>query len=386
MDSVRIYLDHNASSPLCAPARAAMRQVIDGGGGNPSSIHREGRRARGVVERARSEVAALLAADAGEIVFCSSGTEAVALAVIGAARARRAGGAPARLLFAATEHPAVLGAIAALEREGFAAKPLRVDREGVLDLDSARAALLGGAAVVVISAANHEVGTLQPIAALGALAAAAGASLVIDAVQAAGRIDIDPRAAGASAVAISAHKIYGPRGAGAVWIDPGLELEPVIGGGHQERERRPGTENVAGIAGTGAAAAMALERLAADRAHAAALIARLEEGLRERPAIGAEVVGAGAARIANTSCLRFAGAPAEVVVQGLDLAGFAVSAGAACTSGRLEPSPVLLAMGYSPVAATEAVRVSVGRDNSEADIDRLIAALEPVVARARQFG
>jgi cysteine desulfurase len=184
-------------------------------------------------------------------------------------------------------------------------------------------------------------------------------------------------------VAISAHKIYGPRGAGAVWLRGDLVIDAVIGGGHQERERRPGTENVVGIAGAGAAAELAASRISGDRDAAVALTARLEVGLAE---IGAEIVGAAGPRVGNTTCARFAGVAADVIVCALDLEGFAISAGAACTSGRLEPSLVLSAMGYDDAASMEAVRISVGRGNTAAEIDALVAALGPIAERARTHG
>jgi cysteine desulfurase len=379
----RIYLDHNATTPVCPEAAAAMATALEGSPGNPSSVHHEGRAARSLIERSRSQLAALLDADPAELLFCSSGTEAVALGLIGVARARVAAGAPPRVLVGASEHPAVAGAAAALGRAGFAVKAIPVLASGQIDLDAARAALAGGAAAVAVSWANHEVGTVQPVAELAALADDAGASMICDAVQAAGKVALDPAGLGLAALALSAHKIYGPPGVGALWLRRDLVIEPIVGGGHQERDRRPGTENLPGIAGAGAAAEVAAGRLEADAARAAALTARFEAGLAAIE--GATVVGAAAPRIGNTSCVHLAGAPGDAVVAALDLAGFAVSAGAACTSGRLEPSPVLLAMGFDAAAASQAIRVSVGRANVEDDIEALLEVLPGVVARVRRF-
>jgi len=378
----RIYLDYNATTPLEPAVRAVMLDVLDSAHGNPSSIHREGREARERVERARRQVAALIGARPDDLVFTSGGTEADALAIHGLYRAARAAGRPPRVLVAAIEHPAVLGAAAALASLGAEVVAVPVDPSGRLDLDRLAEALAGGAALVAVALANHEIGARQDIPAVAALAAAAGALVHCDAVQAVGRIDVDVDGLGAATVALSAHKLYGPKGVGALWIRPGTGLAPLFAGGHQERERRPGTENVAGIAGFGAAAALAAAPLGiAARARIAALAAGLEAGLLALP--GARVHGAD--RVPGTVHVGFANAPGELVAQALDLAGVAVSTGAACTSGTVAPSPVLLALGQSRAAALEGVRFSLGRPTTDSEIQVLLELMPDILSRIRKF-
>lgn len=373
----RIYLDYNATSPLDARARAAVVAALDVDG-NPSSVHAEGRRARDLVERARRAVAQLLGGHPDEIVFTSGGTEADWLAVTGLARAARAAGARARVVAAPTEHPAVLGAVRALADDGFEVRWLPVSAAGVVDPDDVARAAAGGAALVTVALANHELGTVQDVAAIAARARAAGAAVHCDAVQAAGRVPVDVRDLGVDAVAVSAHKLHGPKGVGALWLAPGRDLAPAAGG-HQERGRRPGTENVPGIAGFGSAAAAAADGLA-DAARQRALRERLERGLID---LGARIHAAGAPRLPNTVNAAFPGVPGDVLVAALDLAGFAVSTGAACTSGRVEPSPVLLATGLSPERAGEAIRISLGRETRPEEIDALLEVLPGIVSRIR---
>jgi cysteine desulfurase len=379
--TARIYLDHNATTPLCAEARAAMLEALDAGG-NPSSIHGEGRSARARVERARQAVAALLGGMSDEIVFTSGGTEADCLALVGLARLGRRQGRPAVVVTSAIEHPAVRGAAAGLAAEGFAIVDAAVDGHGRLDLDAlGRAA--AGAAVVAVALANHELGTLQDIASIAAVAHSAGALVACDAVQAAGKRPIDVTRLGVDALAISAHKLHGPAGVGALWLRRGLDVSPLWPAGHQERGRRAGTENAAGIAGLGAAAAVAHDRLAADAPRIAALAARLEAGLAAIPDV--RIHGAGAERIGNTVNAGFGGALGESLVAALDLAGVAASTGAACTSGSVQPSAVLLGIGLRRDQAVEAVRFSLGRDTTEAEIDSVLALLPAIVDRARRF-
>jgi cysteine desulfurase len=285
---------------------------------------------------------------------------------------------------AATEHPAVHGAADALAARGAEVATLPVDADGRLDRAALEAALAGGAAVVAVALANHELGTLQDLPAIASLAASAGALVHCDAVQAVGRIAVDVAALGADAVALSAHKIYGPKGAGALWIRPGLDLAPLYPGGHQERERRPGTENVAGIAGLGAAAELAASPAAvAARAVIAELAADLERAVLALP--GSRVHGAGAPRVPGTISAGFDGAPGELVAQALDLAGVAVSTGAACTSGTVTASPVLLALGLPGPRALEGVRFSLGRPTVRADVEALLEVLPSILSRVRTF-
>jgi cysteine desulfurase len=382
VDRRRIYLDHNATTPLDRRVRAAIEEALASGVGNPSSIHQEGRAARERVEAARRDVARLVAGAPDEIVFTSGGTEADQLGVTGLYRIGRDRGHPRRLLVAPIEHPAVLGAAAALSEGGAEVAALAVDGEGRLDLDHLERELAGGAALACVALANHELGTVQDVAAVAALCRRAGALLHVDAVQAAGRIAIDAPALAADALALSAHKMYGPPGAGALWIAREHDLAPLLGGGHQERERRPGTENLPGIAGLGAAAALAAGQLAEDRAHLVDVGAALEAGL---VALGARVHAGAAERVPGVVNAGFEGVPGELLVQALDLAGAAASTGAACTSGTVSASPVLLALGLPRARALEAVRLSAGRGTTRGDVEGLLELLPPILSRIRAF-
>jgi cysteine desulfurase len=379
----RRYFDHNATTPLDPRVRSAMEAAADAWG-NPSSVHAEGRRARELVERARAEVAALVGGSDSGVVFTSGGTEADLTGVLGAARAARAAGRPARVVSTALEHPAVRGALAALAGEGFEVVLARVDAAGRVDVDDVARALGGGAAVCAVALANHELGNVAPLGAIAAAARAAGAVMFVDAVQAAGKLAIDAAALGADLIAVSAHKIGGPKGAGALWIRPGVLFAPPTpaGAGHQERGLRAGTENVAGVVGLGAAAAIARSEGLAGAARVAALRDRLEAAA---VALGARVHGdvSPGGRVGNTANLAWEGVPGDVLVAALDLEGFAVSTGAACTSGSVEPSPVLLALGLARARAAEAVRVSLGRTTSDDDVDALVETLARVVPRVR---
>jgi cysteine desulfurase len=379
-----IYLDHNATTPLRAEVRAAMVAALDLWG-NPSSIHGPGRQARDAVERARRAVAELVEALPEEIVFTSGGTEGDNLAIRGLAlaarEARRAALAgPAHVITCAVEHPAVLGAVDELAREGFEVTRLPVDGEGRLAPAQLEAALRPETVLVSVAAANHELGTVHPVGELAALARARGAIFHTDAVQAAGRIPFGVGRGHLDAVTLSAHKLHGPKGVGAIYVRRGLPLHPLVAGGHQERERRAGTENLVGIVGFGEACRLAR----ADREESAVRIAGLRDRLEERLLAipGARVHGRGR-RVPGTSNVGFEGAEGGLVLVGLDLEGICVSTGAACTSGSLAPSPVLLALGLPPDRAREAVRFSLGRDTTVEEIDRAAELTAVVVARVR---
>jgi cysteine desulfurase len=376
--TVRIYFDHNATTPLAEGARQAMIRALEATG-NPSSVHAEGRAARELVEAARRRVAAWLGGEPDETVFTSGGTEADVLGVVGLARAARGAGRPPRVIVSPVEHPAVLGAVTALAAEGFAVERAAVDGDGRVDLGDLERRLAGGGAVVAVAAANHELGTRQDVASIAGAAHAAGWWLHVDAVQIAGKAPLAPLVAAADAVAVSAHKIGGPAGVGGLWVRRGIDLGAVWPAGHQERERRPGTENVVGIAGFAAAVEVAdPARFAA----VAELAERLEAGLLALP--GVVVAGRGAPRVGNTVNARFTGARGEAIVIALDLAGVAASTGAACTSGSVKPSPVLLAIGLSADEAREAVRFSLGPSNTVEEVDRVLGLLGPIVERARR--
>jgi cysteine desulfurase len=382
LEPMRIYLDHNATTPLDARVRAAVVACLDRLHGNPSSVHQEGRLARDAVESARRAVAAMLGGAPQEVVFTSGGTEADVLGVVGLARSARTAGARPVVVLAAIEHPAVHGAALALRREGFDLAEVAVDRAGRVDPDDFAAKCRSGAAVAAVALANHELGTIQDIGRLGQIAHESGVAVHCDAVQAAGKLDLAVASLGADAVAISAHKLRGPKGAGALWVHPGRSVEALIGGGHQERELRPGTENLPGIVGFGVAAELIGESLAA-QPRVAALRDRLQQGV---VAMGARVHGAGASRVANTLSAAFPGVSGEIITTALDLAGIAASTGAACSSGSIKPSPVLLALGLTRAEAAEGVRFSLGVDTTDADIEAVLAALPTIVDRGRRHG
>jgi cysteine desulfurase len=364
----RIYLDFNATAPLNAAARAAMAQAM-ADPGNPSSIHAEGRRARDHVERARDHVARLTGRPREQVVFTSGGTEGNALGVLGLAAALERRGGPRVVAAAALDHTSLRGAVAALVTRGWQLRPIGVTAAGALEGGS-----WAGVGLVAIAAVNHELGTLADPQIIAA-ARAAGALVHVDAVQAAGKVPL--AAIDADALVISAHKLGGPQGVGALAIahDDGL---PLVEAGHQERGRRPGTENTLGIVGFGAAAA---DADVAGWPEVGRLGARLEAGLEGIS--GVRIHGAGTPRVGGTINAGFAGARGESIVIALDLAGIAASTGAACTSGSIQPSPVLLSLGLSPDEAREAVRFSLGRTTTAAEIDAVLERLPAIVARAR---
>jgi cysteine desulfurase len=365
----RVYLDWNATTPLRPEARAAMAAAWELSG-NPSSVHAEGRQARRLVEEARAAVAAGVGGLPRNLVFTSSGTEANALALSPGVHA--ATGAPVqRLLVSAIEHVSVMvgGRFAADAITRIAVTP-----SGVVDLGDLRARLTSGPpALVSIMAANNETGALQPLGEAARIVHEAGGVLHVDAIQALGKIRLDINALGADLVTLSAHKIGGPKGVGALVFADGLSgIAPLLQGGGQERGHRAGTENVAGIAGFGAAAKAAMAALEIDRPRLEGLRNRLEESLRAAP--GAIIFSADVPRLPNTSLFTVPGLRAETAVIGFDLEGIAVSSGSACSSGKVQPSHVLEAMGLGPKLAQGAVRLSLGWSTTEADIDSCLQA------------
>jgi cysteine desulfurase len=374
----RIYLDHNATTPLDPRVLEAMVPVLRDTFGNASSIHWYGQQARAALDRARGEVAALLGCSPSEVVFTGSGTEADNLALQGLARAARE---PRRkVLYAAVEHHAVLHTARSLAEDGWPVEAVRVDAEGRLDLGDLEDRLDDRTAVVAVMMANNETGVVQPVAEVVRLARARGASVHCDAVQAAGKLPLDLRALDVDTLAISAHKIYGPKGAGALFVRRNTKLRPFLRGGAQERNRRAGTENVAGIVGFGRAALLAREEGAADAARLAVLRDRLEALLAE--GAGARPNGGGV-RVANTSNLSFEGVEAESLLMALDLAGVAVSTGAACAAGAVEPSHVLRAMGLRPERVQGSLRFSLGRGTVADEVERAAAVVVEAVTRQR---
>jgi cysteine desulfurase len=375
--TTRSYLDYNATAPLRTEVREAMSAALNAHG-NPSSVHAEGRKARALVEAARAKVAALAGANPEDVIFTSGGSEANALAL--AAQAGEAW----QCYVSAIEHPSVLAG-GRFYRESTTHIP--VSPEGTIDLRVLEKELekhhLGGwRPFVSLMAANNETGALQPVAAAAELVKAAGGILHSDAIQVAGRLPLSLGALGADMMTLSAHKIGGPKGVGALVLRSGVSVEPLIKGGGQERRRRAGTENVAGIVGFGVAAELAV----ADAARAAELAALRDE--LETKALGLvpeTVVLAGTVeRLPNTSCLAVRGTKAETLVIGLDLAGVAVSSGSACSSGKVEASHVLTAMGVAPELAHGAIRVSLGFGTTRADIEMFLDAWGGLVKRMQQ--
>jgi cysteine desulfurase len=365
----RVYLDWNATAPLRPEARAAMAAAWDLPG-NPSSVHAEGRRARRLVENARFAVAGAIGALPRNVVFTSGGTEANALALVPGLRA--ASGQPVqRLVVSAIEHVSVL---AGGRFTAEAISTVAVTKSGVVDLDHLGKLLdKGSPALVSVMSANNETGAVQPVAEVAEIVHAAGSLLHVDAIQALGKIPFDIKVIGADLVALSAHKIGGPKGVGALVLGDGLTgLEPLWRGGGQELRRRAGTENVAGIAGFGAAVKGAVEARESDSARLEGLRSRLEDGLLQTP--GVMVFSADSPRLPNTTLFTAPGLKAETAVIGFDLEGIAVSSGSACSSGKVQPSHVLEAMGFGPKLAQGAVRLSLGWSTQEADIDLCLKA------------
>lgn len=375
----RAYFDHNATTPLAPEVRDAVVSCLDETYGNASSIHHFGQAAKQRLEGARRQIAGLIGAKPAEIVFTGGGTEADNLAILGVVRA--APGPRKHVITSAIEHPAVLGPCGQLEREGVAITRLPVDARGVVDPDDVARALRPETVLVSIMHANNEIGTMQPIE---EIAARVNVPLHVDGVQALGKIPVDVAAAGASLYSMSAHKLYAPKGVGALYVRKGTRLAPISFGGHHERDRRPGTENVPAIAGFGAAAALAKAKLREEADRIAALRDRLENAVLERiPGTG--INGAGAARTPNTTNIYFDGIDGEALVIALDLRGFAVSTGSACSSGAITPSHVLVALGLSAERARASIRFSLGRSNTAEQVDALIEALEASVAHLRRI-
>lgn len=359
------YFDHNATTPIAPEVLAVLQHVQVEVFGNPSSIHGAGQTARRQVEAARVQVAALLGCEAKEIVFTSGGTESDNLAVLGA---------PAgHVITTAVEHPAVLSACRARGE----VTVLPVDGLGRVDPDEVRRALRPDTSLISVMHANNETGVIQPLAEVAQVSREAGVWLHSDGVQAAQKMTVNVRELGVDLYAITAHKFYGPKGVGALYVKEGVRLQPRQFGGRHERERRPGTENVPGVAALGEACRLPIVDVVALRD-------RLEQGVLERIP-DTRVNGAGAPRTANTTNIVFAGVEGEALLIALDLAGFAVSSGSACSSGAVQPSHVLTAMGLPAADAKSSLRFSVGRVNTAQQVDALLDVLEKAVTRLRKL-
>ena len=374
----RIYLDANATTPLLPEVLEAMRPFLLERFGNASSIHQEGQHARWAVEQARAHVARLLGCRPAEIVFTSGGTESDNLAVFGSVKPGD------HVITSSVEHHAVLHAGEKLRERGVEVDFLPVDGQGVVDPADVRQALRPNTRLISVMMANNETGVLQPVKEIGQIAAEAEVRFHVDAVQAAGKLPLEMDAIGCHLLSISGHKMHAPQGTGALFVRRGTRLEPLFAGGAHERQRRAGTENVAGIVGLGKAAECALEGLRSGTPERmGALRDRLETGLLERTTDRGVNSGA-AARVPNTTNLWFDHLEGEALVIALDLKGLAVSSGAACSSGASEPSHVLEAMGLSPERARSSVRMSLHRQTTEEEIDRAIELVSSQVARLRE--
>jgi cysteine desulfurase len=375
----RVYLDHNASTPVHPDVVAEMLPYFSDVFGNPSSVHGFGRAAREGVDTARERIARFLRVKPDEIVFTSGGTESDNFAVKGLAVARGRG----HLITSCVEHHAVLRTCQALEAQGFDVTYLPVDESGMVDAADVERALRPDTIAISIMHANSEVGTIQPVKAVGALARARGVPFHVDAVQTFGKVPIDVDDLGVDALSFSAHKVYGPKGVAGLYIRKGTRMAAIQHGGEHERRRRAGTENVAGIVGFGKAVEIRGRDMAEEATRVSALRDRWGEGIRARvPEV--RLSGHPIQRLPGTANLVFRGVESESIVLGLDLKGVAVSAGSACTAGSVEPSYVLVAMGVPVEWAMGAVRFSLGRSTTAEDVDYVVECVEPIVRKLRQ--
>ncbi|MEO6237656.1 MAG: cysteine desulfurase family protein [Vicinamibacterales bacterium] len=377
----RVYLDHNATTPPHEAVIAAVARALAEDFGNASSVHHFGQRAKALLDEARTAVGRLIGAEPAEIVFTSGGTESDNLALRGAAEALEPTGRR-HIITSSIEHEAVLNTVKALAKRGWTATLLPVDATGIVAPASLAAVITRDTAIVSVMHANNEIGTIQPIAELAAIAHQHGALMHTDAVQSAAKIPVDVGTLGVDLLTLSAHKFNGPKGAGALWIRRGTRLVSTMTGGKHERNRRGGTENVPAIAGMGVAARLAAAKLAADAARIGALRDCLEDGILGRVP-GTLVNGSRHGRVPNTSNISFDGVEAESLLIALDLEGFAVSTGSACSSGTLEPSHVLRAMNLPSPRTQNSIRFSLGAGNTEAQVDALLAKLPTVVGKLR---
>lgn len=380
---MRIYLDHNATTPPAPDVAEIVARVTRDTWGNASSVHHFGQQAKAVVDEARAQVAELLGTEASEVVFTASGTEADNAAIRGAAEAREASGRR-HLVTTSIEHEAVLNTVKALGRRGWRTTIVPVGPSGIISADEVIAAIGDDTALVSVMHANNEIGTIQPVADIAAAARERGALMHTDAVQTVGKIPVKVSDLGVDLLSLSAHKLYGPKGVGALWVRRGARLTSFVTGGRQERSRRAGTENVPGIAGLGVAASLARQKMQVEAPRLAALRDRLERGILASVS-GVERNGAESPRVPNTANVSIDRVESESLLIGLDLEGIAVSSGSACSSGTLEPSHVLKAMGLPHARTLGSIRFSLGTANTEADVDRVIAVLPSLVEKLRSL-
>ncbi len=378
---MRVYFDYNATTPVTAEVAEAVARATRDLFGNPSSVHHHGQQAKAALDEARSAIAHLIGAEPTEVVFTSGGTEADNFAIRGLADALEASGRK-HLVASAIEHEAVLNTLKALTRRGWTTSLIPVDHSGIVTPEALAATLRDDTALVSIMHANNEIGTIQPIAELAAVAHGRGALFHTDAVQSAGKIPVDIKALNVDLLALSAHKFNGPKGTGALWIKRGTRLLPILTGGKHERNRRAGTENVPAIVGMGVAATAAQRKLVSEAARLSALRDRLEAGVLER-VTGTAVNGNRDRRVPNTTNISFDRVEAESLLIALDLEGISVSTGSACSSGTLEPSHVLKAMGLPVHRTQNSLRFSLGQFSTDEEVDRLLAVLPGAVDKLR---
>jgi cysteine desulfurase len=375
----RVYLDHNASTPVHPEVVAAMLPFFAEEFGNPSSVHAFGRAAREAVDTARERIARFLAANPEELVFTSGGTESDNLGVKGLAHARERG----HIITSQIEHHAVLRTCQALETEGFSVTYLPVDHYGMVDPDDVKRATRSDTVAISVMHANSEIGTVQPVAAIGAIAREHGIAFHVDAVQTFGKVPLDVQAFGIDVLSFSGHKIYGPKGVAGAYIRKGTKMVAIQHGGEHERRRRAGTENVPGIVGLGKAVEVRVREMEAEATRLRTLRDQLWDAVRRRvPEV--RLNGHPEHRLPGTANIAFHHVESESIVLGLDLKGVAASAGSACTSGNVEPSHVLVAMGLPVDWSMGAVRFSLGRSTTGDDIDYVVECLEPLVRKLRQ--
>ena len=376
----RIYMDFAATTPVAPEVMEEMLPFFTENYGNPSSIHGSGRESRKAAEQARGKVAELLHVPPRDLYFTSGGSESDNWALKGAAFAQQDRGR--RILVSAVEHHAVLDACKWLQKQNFEVVFLPVDRYGTVSPETVEENITEGTVLISVMAANNEIGTLQPVREIGEIARKHGILFHTDAVQAAGAVLLDAEEIRADLISISAHKIYGPKGTGALYIRGGTRMDALIHGGAQERGLRAGTENLAGIVGFGKAAELAAQRMTSDSARLTALRDRLIHGIQERIP-GAVLNGHPTERLPNNCHFSFPGLEGEALLLRLDLAGIAASAGSACTAGSMEPSHVLLAVGQAPELANGSLRLTLGRETTEAEIDEVLEVLPKIAADLR---
>lgn len=380
----RVYLDHNATTGIASEVLEAMLPYLSAEYGNAASIHTFGQKARAAVETAREQAAALIGARAQEIVFTSGGTEADNHAIFGMAAPDASSAFRPHVITSSIEHEAVLNTCQALEKQSVDVTYLAVDRDGRVHPDELRRAVRKTTVLITIMHANNELGTVQPLDEIGRIASDADVYFHTDAVQSAGKLPIDVNAIGVDLLTLSGHKFYAPKGIGALYVRGGTRLQQLLYGGHHQRGFRPGTENVPSIVGLGRAAELAGQSLAEDATRISALRDRLEQGLLERVP-HSRVNAARAPRTPNTANITFHGIEGEALVIALDLKGLACSTGSACSSGAVEPSHVLTAIGLPPEEARASLRFSLGRHTSAADIDFALQIVPATVDQLREL-